>query len=54
MPSLDEEISVVLDPSRINSSEKRLVKYHQLLLNMRQADDTVAEYIKDNYFPKNI
>ncbi|GKU24331.1 hypothetical protein CFOLD11_11570 [Clostridium folliculivorans] len=50
LPTLDEEVPVIFDARKINSSEKRLVKYHQLLLNMKKADNTVAEYIKNNSF----
>ena len=45
----DEEI---FDARRINSREKRTVKYHQMLLGMMKNNSTVADYIKDNAFEK--
>lgn len=53
LPTLDEDVPSFFDPRRINSSEQRLIRYHQLLLNMEKADSTVADYIKDNSFPKD-
>ena len=44
---VDEEI---FDARRINSMEKRVIKYHQMLLGMKKNNSTVADYIKNNAF----
>ena len=42
----------IFDARRINSMEKRVVKYHQMLLGIMKDNPTVANYIKDNTFEK--
>ncbi|HAI91073.1 MAG TPA: hypothetical protein DCM21_00765 [Butyrivibrio sp.] len=42
----------IFDARRINSMEKRVVKYHQMLLGMMKNNPTIANYIKDNTFEK--
>lgn len=42
----------IFDARRINSMEKRVVKYHQMLLGMMKDNPTIANYIKDNTFEK--
>lgn len=43
----------IFDARRINSMEKRVVKYHQMLLGISKNDSSIADYIKDNTFEKN-
>lgn len=42
----------IFDARRINSMEKRIVKYHQMLLGMKYDNSTIANYIKDQTFEK--
>ena len=48
LPAQDNE--EIFDPRKINSLEKRLVKYHQLLLGVMKEDSTIADYIKNKAF----
>ncbi len=47
---VDEEI---FDARRINSLEKRVIKYHQMLLGMKNNNSAVADYIKNIAFESN-
>ena len=47
---VDEKI---FDARRINSLEKRVVKYHQMLLGMKKNNSAVADYIKNKAFESN-
>lgn len=47
---IDEEI---FDARRINSLEKRVIKYHQMLLGMKNNNSAVADYIKNIAFESN-
>ena len=42
----------IFDARRINSMERRTVKYHQMLLGMMENDPTVADYIREKTFEK--
>ena len=42
----------IFDARRINSMEKRVIKYHQMLLGIMKDNPAVAEYIKHETFKK--
>ena len=47
---VDEKI---FDARRINSLEKRIIKYHQMLLGMKKNNPAVADYIENKAFESN-
>lgn len=50
LPAQKEE--KIFDARKINSMEKRVIKYHQMLLGINKVDTRIATYIKTNTFKK--